>query len=631
MNHISRVAACVTVMLMSGVVLSTVRQAQQKTMNLAASMSLTEATRSTKVVVEMPPDDALMPLYVTLQLDFDEEWIDQSGEVAVSYRAIRDWDMDDSLWTQKFEKPMNQSMLRIRLYRLRPNQRYSYEVFLAKENDSPQSAAHGTFISRGTGFERFDSGPYVAISGDRPSFALGTFAAYPSLVAQGQEKQWFQGLLAVDAQGYIVWLYSLCMLEAWDFLPDSSIILVARNDGSCSMLTDHDKGTPARTRLIDDNKQVVANSQLQKIGPDGTLLNQFIQECADGPLHFNKLSHECRVDPFSKNLQVLTTMYQPSIHPDLYATIKTGPTQSVVEHTDTFANAVIVAWDHTVSPDDRKTINPLNPLYDLSEILPPSQHVLFETTAWNSVHMTCAGNASRNAIEFHHVSSISAGRDDNYIVASRNLDTVWSLKRDGSGVQWTLSVHDEIPSDFTFQKPLDKFYQPHSVLQLDNGDLLMIDDGTDRPGCTVIRTGACFSRAVRYRLDHDLKTISIVWQFTYPYDLKDADNFLDIAQRDTWNEVGGSAFRLENGHYLVAFSSVDASAQNPRGSALIFELDIHGNHTLTTTLAIPTPTSNIGTQNGYRFMPWHSINGESFSTPFLQVPTPPVTPIFRRR
>ena len=52
---------------------------------------------------------------------------------------------------------------------------------------------------------------------------------------------------------------------------------------------------------------------------------------------------------------------------------------------------------------------------------------------------------------------------------------MWSLAHDGSGPQWTLS--SELHSDFAFEKDADKFYQPHDVLQLPNGNILLIDDG----------------------------------------------------------------------------------------------------------------------------------------------------------
>ncbi|KAH8043935.1 hypothetical protein JL721_12993 [Aureococcus anophagefferens] len=181
-------------------------------------------------------------------------------------------------------------------------------------------------------------------------------------------------------------------------------------------LTDHGEGTSAKSFKGEDGSLYEANSQLQKILPDGTLVTQFIESCGDGPLNFNKLA---RVPPRSTTS---TTLFS------------------------TPAGA------------------------------------FFETTAWNSVHMTCAGASARNAIEFHHVSSISVGRDDNILVSPRNLDDLVPEAR-RSGLQWTLS-------------------------------------STTR-------------------------------------------------------------------------------------------LDVDGNRTLATKLDIPTPLSNVGMQNGYRFTPWSSIGGEA--------------------
>ena len=47
--------------------------------------------------------------------------------------------------------------------------------------------------------------------------------------------------------------------------------------------------------------------------------------------------------------------------------------------------------------------------------------------------------------------------------------------------KWTLS--SSLESDFAFSHDVAKFYQPHSAQQLPNGDLLLLDDGNDRPGC----------------------------------------------------------------------------------------------------------------------------------------------------
>lgn len=526
----------------------------------------------------------------------------ETVEVAIEYRPTTRTALG-STWARR---AVMGPATTIRLYRLRPNQQYALTVWMQLDG-VPFVAGQASFRSRATGWERFDVGPYVAVNGERPGFELASFAMYPSVVAHDEIRQWFQGVVGVDAEGWVVWIYSLCMVEAWDFLPDYTIAMVARNDGSCEMLTNHGNGVKSKTGLDGDGKLYAANSQLQKIAPDGSLVAQYIQTCGGGPLNFNKLSHECRVDHASAGLEVLTTAYRGAVVPGLSAAVKMGPSQIVDEDMDTFATTVLVAWDHAS--------NRLVELYDLTALVPPVQKLLFATTAWNTVHMSCVGNASRKAIEFHHISSVSVGPDENYIVASRNLDAVWSLRKDGGGVEWTLSSHTELASDFAFERDLDKFYQPHSALQLDNGNLLLIDDGNDRPGCTVLRTGQCFSRAIMYKLNRQNKTATVVWQFAYPDNIGDQRSFKNTSQIDSWNEVGGSVYRLDNGHYLIAFTSVDADAVNPRGAAQIIELDTDGNRTTVATLDLPIPISDEGKQGGYRFVPWRSIAGETSARP----------------
>ncbi|KAH8047619.1 hypothetical protein JL720_16040 [Aureococcus anophagefferens] len=229
----------------------------------------------------IPDADALMPLYATVAVKFGSDFVGSTLSVSVEYKPRKGSSLP-SLWTapETFLVDGMSATYSVDLFRLRAAQ---------------------------------DSGAYAAVSGDAPSFEVGAFAVYPSYTAHEQAKQWFQGLVAVDAEGWVVWMYSLCMLEAWDFLPDHTIALIAR--------------------------------QLQKILPDGTLVTQFIESCGDGPLNFNKLSHECRRQEL-KDLQVLTTQYKAMVVPNVSVPLKMGPTQTLVEHVDTFATTEVVAWDH---------------------------------------------------------------------------------------------------------------------------------------------------------------------------------------------------------------------------------------------------------------------------------------------
>ena len=96
-------------------------------------------------------------------------------------------------------------------------------------------------------------------------------------------------------------------------------------------------------------------------------------------------------------------------------------------------------------------------------------------------------------LDWAHVSSVAAGVEDNWLVTLRNLNAVVSLRRNAtasansnatatnatsSRLMWTLSA--SLPSDFAFENEDAKFYQPHSVEQLPNGDVLLLDIRTPR-------------------------------------------------------------------------------------------------------------------------------------------------------
>ena len=107
------------------------------------------------------------------------------------------------------------------------------------------------------------------------------------------------------------------------------------------------------------------------------------------------------------------------------------------------------------------------------------------------------------------------------------------------------------------------------------------------------------------------------WQFEVPYALNDRkEGDWASETQDLWNEIGGSVYKLANGHYLIGFMSVSAQELwDERATCLAFEVDIDGGGVVKTELKIPTPIKNQGQQNGYRFKPWESIDGESATCP----------------
>ena len=118
-----------------------------------------------------------------------------------------------------------------------------------------------------------------------PKTSGGIRHRYPGFASPLGDK-FFEGLLAIDAEGYVVFMYSSCALEAWDRWPNGDIVALARSGGGC------DAGA-APAGFADAGGS--ANSRLNVIGPDGELRAQYVAACGDSPMNFNMVSHEAAV------------------------------------------------------------------------------------------------------------------------------------------------------------------------------------------------------------------------------------------------------------------------------------------------------------------------------------------------
>ena len=120
--------------------------------------------------------------------------------------------------------PLETTQGELEMYRLRAKTTYDYTIYVQVLGDDYATMEYsGDFTTGGTGYPRFDDAPYLHIGGSNPSFETGTFAISPGIVVNGTgpdgETLNFEGLVAVDAEGWIVWYYHTCSPAAWDFTP----------------------------------------------------------------------------------------------------------------------------------------------------------------------------------------------------------------------------------------------------------------------------------------------------------------------------------------------------------------------------------------------------------------------------
>ena len=134
-----------------------------------------------------------------------------------------------------------------------------------------------------------------------------------------------------------------------------------------------------------------------------------------------------------------------------------------------------------------------------------------------------------------HLNSATAGPRGNIILSFRGRSQVVSLSPDFHTIEWQLHGPD---SDFAFPNPADRFYGQHTASQLANGNVLLFDNGWERPEAE----GGRYSRALELRLDAAAGTAAKVWEYR--------------TDPDTQTGRGGSAYRLSNGNTLVNFGHV---------------------------------------------------------------------------
>ena len=151
-----------------------------------------------------------------------------------------------------------------------------------------------------------------------------------------------------------------------------------------------------------------------------------------------------------------------------------------------------------------------------------------------------------------HVNSVSVGPRGNVILSSRGRHQVVSLSSDFRAIEWQLSGPD---SDYEFPNPGDRFYGPHTASQLANGNVLVFDNGWNRPEAE----GGRYSRALELRLDDAAGAAVKVWEYRLT--------------PDVYAPTGGSAYRLAGGNTLINFSERD-HADPP---LIVVEVDAAGN------------------------------------------------------
>ncbi|MFC3038687.1 aryl-sulfate sulfotransferase [Virgibacillus xinjiangensis] len=156
-----------------------------------------------------------------------------------------------------------------------------------------------------------------------------------------------------------------------------------------------------------------------------------------------------------------------------------------------------------------------------------------------------------NKKDYLHVNSIFYVEEDNSIIfSSRHQDAVVKFDKATGEVIWVLSDPDRgewpeelqdklltpVGEDFQWQ------YGQHAVSQLDNGNILLYDNGNGRTE----DVNDNYSRAVEYKIDKENRTVEQVWSYGEERGSEDFTPFISDA-----DHLGGNSYLMTFGGHIT--------------------------------------------------------------------------------
>ena len=138
-----------------------------------------------------------------------------------------------------------------------------------------------------------------------------------------------------------------------------------------------------------------------------------------------------------------------------------------------------------------------------------------------------------------NANSIALGPRGNYILSLSMRNEIISIAPDLQSIEWRLRGLD---STYEFEEDSDRFYFQHTAAELANGDILLFDNGRDRPESE----GGEYSRALELTLNAYELTAVKVWEYRHEPEL--------------FANSRSGAYRLANGNTLI---NVETNTEDP--------------------------------------------------------------------
>ncbi|MEL7186878.1 MAG: aryl-sulfate sulfotransferase, partial [Pseudomonadota bacterium] len=188
-------------------------------------------------------------------------------------------------------------------------------------------------------------------------------------------------------------------------------------------------------------------------------------------------------------------------------------------------------------------------------------NIIFEWSSWDHIDLSDCQQTGypRFPADYAHVNAVSLTEDGDLIGSFRGCAQVLRIDRSTGDVDWYLGGSQ---SDYLITgDPFNEFCGQHTAWQLENGNVLMFDNGSFCLGDREALYGQ-FSRAVEYSLDPETSQAMFVRDYS-----------LDGAYQ-AFTRSQGSVQPLTNGNWLVGWGNgpdVAVTEVSPSGQT-VFEM-----------------------------------------------------------
>ena len=160
----------------------------------------------------------------------------------------------------------------------------------------------------------------------------------------------------------------------------------------------------------------------------------------------------------------------------------------------------------------------------------------------NSDHMNIMDyvdefNLNSQYRKWTHGNSLEVDYDENIILSNRTMSEVIKFHRETGELIWRLGGP---MNDFTFiNDPLGGPNRQHDVRRLENGNIMIFDNGDGRP--------LPLTRVTEYEINESQMTATLIWSYSHP------NGYVGLNQ--------GCAQRLENNNTLISWGGVSDHGQ----------------------------------------------------------------------